>query len=189
MIWVTLRRAMFLGAIAITTTSCTENAGTSSPTTPQSLFAPQFSGSWIGNAVLTSVTSVADGECVQPTLQGQIGTAAGTDRVNLAIVQDSQTLAARLSSASSGLSCSYQGTVAQNTLALDAASCDAETLIVRCGDGRVRELELLGSTVQGIVSGGQVSGTLANSYNAFDAASGIGVTRVTLNYSFNAAKP
>ena len=140
--------------------------------------------------MLTSVSSVADGECVQPTLQAQIGTTAGTDRVNLAVTQDAQNLAAHLSSASTGLSCSYQGTAAQNTLTLSAATCgETPRLVLRCTNGSVRDLELLGSTVHGTVSGGQVSGTVANSYNAYDALTGLAVTRVTLNYQLNAARP
>jgi hypothetical protein len=189
MIRVTVRRVAVLGVLAIGTTSCTDNAVPAASPTGQSLFAPQFSGSWAGTAVLTSVNAVSDGECVQPTLQAQVGTAAGTDRINLTIAQESQSLAAHLSSASTGLSCSYQGTAAQNTLALDTASCDAPELIVRCTNGAVRELELLGSSLHGTVTGGQVSGTVANSYNVFDAVSGNGVTRVTLNYQLNAAKP
>ena len=190
MISVTARRAVFLSALLLSITACTDNAGTStSPTTGQSLFAPQFSGSFVGNAVLTGVTAVANGECVQPALQAQVDTDAGTERVNLTIAQDGQALLARLSSSTTGLSCSYQGSAALNTLALNTAACDAETLIVRCPSGAVRELELIGSTVQGTVSAGQVTGTLANSYNVFDNVTGFGVTRVTLNYDFSAVKP
>ena len=118
-----------------------------------------------------------------------MGTAAGTENVTMTVTQDAQNLTARLSSASTGLSCSYKGTAALNTLALDAASCDAPMLLLRCGDGSVRELKLLGSTLQGTMTGGQIDGTMANSYNAFDAATGDGVTRVTLNYQFTAARP
>ena len=185
----TAKRLTVLGALVLSTSACTENAGTSTGPTGQSLFAPQFSGSFVGTAVLTGVTAVANGECVQPALQAQVDTAAGLERVNLTIAQDGQLLAARLSSSTTGLSCSYEGAAAANTLALDTNSCDAETLIVRCPSGAVRELELVGSTVQGTVSAGQVNGTLANSYNVFDAASGNAVTRVTMNYDLSAAKP
>jgi hypothetical protein len=188
MIRVTAMRLAVIGAVVISTASCTENAA-SGPSTQPSLFAPQFSGTWTGSAVLTGVTSVSDGECVQPTLQAQVGTTSGTERINLTLSQDNQNLAARLSSSTTGLACTYEGSAAQNTLALNAAACDAETLIVRCTNGSVRNLELVGSTVQGVVSGGAVNGTVANSYNVFDAVTGIGVTRVTMSYQMAASKP
>ena len=63
-------------------------------------------------------------------------------------------------------------------------------LIIRCGpSGPVRQMLVIGSTVQGTVSGGRVSGTLSNAYNVFDEKGEVAVTRVTLNYQFNAAKP
>jgi hypothetical protein len=116
-------------------------------------------------------------------------TDARIDNGTIAVTQADQNLTARLSSASTGLSCSYKGTAAQNTFALDAASCDAPMLLLRCADGRVRELKLLGSTLQGTMTGGQLNGTMANSYNAFASGGGAGVTRVTLNYQLTAARP
>ena len=187
--WVRARRAVLLGTLAVSGTACDNSGSVPAGPTGPSVFAPQFSGNWAGTAVLTNVSPVVDGECVQPALQGQVGTDAGTDHVTMTVTQDVQNLAARLSSASTGLSCSYKGTAALNALALDAASCDAPKLLLRCANGSVRELQLLGSTLQGTVTGGQMDGTMANSYNAFDAASGDGVTRVTLNYQFTAAKP
>jgi hypothetical protein len=62
-------------------------------------------------------------------------------------------------------------------------------LLLRCADGRVRELKLLGSTLRGTMTAGQIDGTMANSYNAFESGTGKGVTRVTLNYQFTAARP
>ena len=190
--WVRAGRAVLLGTLVVSSTAC-ENSGYSptAPTAPTgpSLFAPQFSGNWTGTAVMTQVSPVVGGECVQDALQGQVGTAAGTDNVTIRVTQDAQNLTARLSSASTGLSCSYKGTVALNALALDAASCDAPKLLLRCENGSVRELQLLGSTLQGTMTGGQIDGTMANSYNVFDDPSGNGVTRVTLHYQFTAARP
>lgn len=186
--WVRAGRAVALGALVLGSTGCGEDQVAPIPT-GQSLFAPQFSGNWSGTAVLTGVTSVADGECVQPTLQAQVGTAAGNDAVTLAVSQEAQNLAARLSSSSTGLACSYTGTTASNSLALNATSCDTPRLIVRCANGSVRDLELLGSTVQGAITAGQLNGTMANSYNVYVTGSDDGVTRVTLNYQFSAVKP
>jgi hypothetical protein len=188
-----------MGTLVVGSTACESGSAPTTPAGP-SVFVPQFSGLWAGAAVLTKVTPVVDGECVQPSLQGQVGTDAGTDYVTMSVTQDAQNLTARLSSASTGLSCSYAGTAALNTLALDsgtpgepaAAQCDAPKLLLRCENQSVRELQLLGSTVQGTMTGGRIDGTIANSYNAFDAAGpnkGDGVTRVTLNYQFTAARP
>ena len=192
--WVRAGRAVLLGTLVVSSMAC-ENIG-SSPTAPTAptgppLFAPQFGGNWAGTAVLTSVSPVVDGECVQPALQGQVGTPEGNDAVTMTVSQDAQNLTARLSSASTGLSCSYKGTVAGNALALDAASCDAPMLLLRCAypNPSVREMRLLGSTLQGTMTGGQIDGTMANSYNAFDSVTGKGVTRVTVNYRFTAARP
>ena len=155
-----------------------------------SVFAPQFVGLWAGTAVLTKVTPVIDGECVHPSLEGQMGTPEGSDRFMMTVTEDADNLAGRFSSASTGLSCSYKGTATPNTLALDAASCDAPMLLLRCGpNGPVRELRLLGSTLRGTMTGGKIDGTMAHSYNAFDNPSGDGVTRVMLNYQFTAARP
>jgi hypothetical protein len=190
--WVRAGCAVLLGTLVVSSTAC-ENSGSAltAPTAPigPSLFAAQFSGNWAGTAVLTKVNPVVGGECVQDALQGQVGTAAGTDNVTMTVTQDAQNLTARLSSASTGLSCSYKGTAALNALALDAASCDTPKLLLRCEDGNVRELQLLGSTLQGTMTGGHINGTMANSYNAFDSETGKGVTRVTLNYQFTAARP
>lgn len=190
MMWVTARRAGILGALVICSASCTENAGTTAAPTGQSLFAPQFSGNFNGTAVLTAVGPVGEGECVGPALQTQIGTSAGTENVTLTVTQDGDVLGARLASGSTGLACTYTGATASNTLALDAAKCDAPMLIVRCGPaGPVRQMFVIGSTVQGTVSGGRVNGTVANAYNVFDASGGVAVTRVTLTYQLNAVKP
>lgn len=189
MILATVRRTALLGALAIGTASCASDPVATFPS-GQSLFTPQFSGNWNGTAVLTSIGPVVNGECVGPALQTQIGTAAGTENVTLAVTQEANALAARLASASSGLACTYKGTTALNTLALDAATCDAPMLILRCGPtGPVRQMVVIGSTVQGTVSGGRVTGTLSNAYNVFDENGDTAITRVTLNYQFNAAKP
>lgn len=190
MIRATAKQAVIFAAIVIGTTSCTKNAGEVTAPTSQSLFAPQFSGNWAGTAVLSSVGPVVNGECVGPALQTQIGTSAGSENVTLSIAQDANELAARLASASTGLACTYKGTSFSNTLALDAATCDAPMLIIRCGSlGPVRQMKVIGSTVQATVNGGQVSGTVANAYNVFDEKGDTAVTRVTLNYQFNAARP
>ena len=193
--WVRAGRAVLLGMLAVSSTACeTTNSSPTAPAAPSgpSVFAPQFVGLWAGTAVLTKVTPVIDGECVHPSLEGQIGTPEGSDKFMMTVTDDGKSLAGRFSSASTGLSCSYKGTATPNTLALnaDAPLCDAPMLLLRCGpDGPVRELKPLGSTLQGTMSGGKIDGTMAHSYNAFESDGGKGVTRVILNYQFTAVKP
>ena len=193
--WVRAGRAVLLGTLVVGSTACeTTNSLPTAPTAPAgpSVFAPQFVGLWAGTAVLTKVTPVIDGECVHPSLSGQIGTPEGSDRFMMTVTEGADSLEGRFSSSSTGLSCSYKGTATPDTLALnaDAPLCDAPMLLLRCGqDGPVRELKPLGSTLQGTMSGGKIDGTMAHSYNAFESGGGKGVTRVILNYQFTAAKP
>ena len=184
--WVRAGRAVLLGTLVVGSTACeTTNSSPTAPTEPSgpSVFAPQFVGLWAGTAVLTKVTPVIDGECVSPSLEGQMGTAEGSDKFMMTVTQGTDGLEGRFSSSSTGLSCSYKGTATPYTLALDSPSCDGQKLLLRCANGSVRTLELIGSTLQGTMTGGQIDGTIAHSYNA------AGVTTVALNYRFTAAKP
>lgn len=184
MIWATVRRGALLGALAIGTASCANDPVATFPS-GQSLFTPQYSGNWIGSANLTGVTPVVRGGCTSPSLETLIGSAYGNEKVTLAISQDANTLEARLASATTGLACTYKGTTELNTLALDAATCDAPILNLRCTDETGQKMTVVGSTIQGTVLGGRLTGTLANIYNV----EGPGFTRVTLHYDFNVAKP
>src|SRR5215213_6892607 len=164
MMWVTVRRAALLGVLAISSASCSGDAVATFPS-GQSLFTPQYSGNWIGNANLTSVTPVVRGECVSPSLETLIGSDYGNEKVTLAISQDANTLEARLGSATTGLACTYKGTTELNTLALDAATCDAPVVYLRCTNEVPRVMKVIGSTIQGTVLSGRLTGTLANVYN------------------------
>jgi hypothetical protein len=184
MIWVTIRRASFLGALAIGTASCAGEPAAIFPS-GQSLFTPQYSGNWIGSANLTGVTPVVRGGCASPSLETLIGSDYGNEKVTLAISQDGNTLEARLASATTGLACTYKGTTELNTLALDAATCDAPALNLRCTDETATKMIVIGSTIQGTVLGGRLTGTLANIYNVEPGS----FTRVTLKYDFSVGKP
>jgi hypothetical protein len=189
MIRATAKYAVILTAVVIGTASCTKNAGDVTRPTGVSLFAPQYGGNWIGNATLTGVTPVVEGECVVPAFQERVvGAPYGNESVTLAVTQDDNALVARLASATTGLACTYNGTTELNTVALDAATCDAPMLLLRCTNQVVRRMVVVGSTIQGPVFGGRLNGTLANAYNVFEDG-GSGVTRVTLHYQFSVAKP
>ena len=182
----TAKRLVALGALTLSTTSCTQNAGNATTPTNQSLFLPHLSGNWIGNATLTAITPVVEGECVVPAFEQRvIGQPYGNETVTLALTHDGNSLGARLGSATTGLACSYKGTTDLNTLALDAATCDAPELLLRCTNGAVRTMEVIGSTIQGTVVGGRLTGTLANAYNVTDPKT----TRVTLHYNISVARP
>lgn len=189
MIWATVRRGALLGALAIGTASC---AGDQAATFPsgQSLFTPQFSGNWIGTASVTDMTPYVVDGCVLTTYnQNVIGAPIGNESVTLALTQDGNKLEARLGSATSGLACSYTGTTDSNTIALDTATCDAPALILRCPaqpptvPETVHSMNIIGSTIQGTIVGGRLTGTLATAYHVDDD------TRVTVHSNISVARP
>lgn len=188
--WVRAGRAVFLSTLAVTTASCGNNPVSPTPTAPY-LFTSQFSGSWAGTAALTSITPVVKGECLEPSLQSQLGLpTTGVEQVNLALSQDATSVTGRLASGSTGLACTYKGTSSGNTMALDSANCDdAPILLLRCTNDAVRDMELVGSTVQAKVDNGQLRGTVAYTYNIRIDPTDIGVNRVVLQYNLTAGRP
>jgi hypothetical protein len=189
MMFVTARRAALIGAIALGTVSCANDPGAPFPS-GQPLFAPQYTGNWIGTATMTDMTPYVVDGCVVTTFNQQIiGQPLGNESVTLALSQDGLKLEGRLGSSTSGLACSYTGTADANTLALDAASCDAPALLLRCPavpptvPESVHTMHIIGSTIQGSVVGGRLTGTLATAYHLDDES------RVTLHSNISVARP
>jgi hypothetical protein len=189
MILATVRRAALLGALAIGTASCANDPVATLPSA-QSLFTPQFSGNWIGTASVTDMTPyVVDGCSVTTYDQRVVGTFLGNERVTLALTQDGTKLEGRLGSATSGLACSYSGTTDANTIALDAATCDAPVLILRCPaqppsiPESAHSMTIIGSTIQGSIVGGRLTGTLATAFHIDED------TRVTVHSNISVARP
>jgi hypothetical protein len=158
------------------------------PTTLSPLLLPQLGGLWGGPVTLTGIAGgtgpARDAgaiECVGAAFNAVVGE---THDNSLSIEQTSTSLTARLTSAGTGLACTYTGRVGSNgVLVLDASSCEAPELIIRChpdanGVIRVRRMQLVGSsitaTIDAPVNVTTVSGTAAHTYNIISEDGDIG---------------
>ena len=149
-------------------------------------FVTQFSGLWSGAMQLTSVSG---GECVGPDFAAQTG---AIDEGTITITQDGSDVSAVVRSTTSGLTCSYAGNGSPTTFALSAVSCNGAQILHQCANGQARVLELVGSTMTGVVSAGVTSGNITTSYNVFaDSTEEIArrpIAGLTLQYRFSASR-
>jgi len=99
------------------------------------------SGAWVANSTLAAVSG---GDCVGATLQTAIGR---RDVFTTALKQSGAMLEATVSSPGNGTSCAYSGTLDGNTVALALTSCQADRVVVPCGDGSVRDVQLRAGTI------------------------------------------
>ena len=148
------------------------NAATVLPTLPSPFFA-QVDGRWSGDARLQPVegTLTGFGECVQADVNYRVGNRLVSDeKIVLIIDQERADLAASLTSSSTGLSCKYSGKTSVDSMSLQAASCDAPQLVIRCSNDSVRTGKLVGSSLDGTLDTASrtITGTAANTYNLFD---------------------
>jgi hypothetical protein len=150
----------------VSAAGCTDSTAASptSPTAPlSSPFAVSFSGLYNGS---TRLASVSGGECVGADFGAQIASAV-PDLGTVTITQNRSQINAVVRSATTGLTCRYQGDAALATFALTATSCDVEQILYRCSTGQARVLELVGSTMTASINGTTTQGVVAFSYNVF----------------------
>lgn len=164
--------------------------------------APQISGTWGGPVTLESVAGGAGPARSAGALQcagRDISQVVGESNDHtLTIAQadiSSSAITARLRSVGTGLACTYSGALgAGNSFTLDAETCAAPLLVLRCSEiindvliEEVVQLELVGSTItatyQGDVNVTAIQGTAAHSYNVRDA-SGDPLGGLVTNHSF-----
>jgi len=164
-----MKSGLALGAVllaAVAGAACGENL-TAAPTSPTptngSPFAVSFTGLYSGSTTLSHVTG---GECVGADYAAQLATAS-PDVGTVTITQDRSDIAAVVRSATTGLSCRYEGNASLATFALSATSCDVKTILVGCSNGAARVLELVGSTMTANISGTTTAGVVATYYNVF----------------------
>jgi hypothetical protein len=154
----------------------------------------QVGGQWAGQATLLPVegTFTDLGECVQADLNERLATGAVSNEVVLSIAQTNSDVTARLTSTGTGLACTYKGKAAADAVILDAASCDAPLVVVRCSIDRVRDMKLVGSTVTARVEPSTdartIRGTVTNTYNVFVSGEQAGVGGVVLKYDYTARR-
>jgi hypothetical protein len=146
---------VFVFAIA----GCTENPVT--PTPGQSPFITgQFGGTWSG---ATLAARVSGGECVGADLRASV---PGVDQGTVTLTQNAADVSAVIRSATTGLTCRYDGSASFTGFALSAVSCDAE-ILYQCSTGQARILRPIGSTLTATQNGGTATGTITTSYNIF----------------------
>ena len=135
---------------------------TSPTTTPtQSPFTSQVGGFFNGTLTLVRVSG---GECVGNDMQADIGT---VDVGTVVISQTQSDVTAIVRSASTGLSCRYQGTAGLGAFALHTQACEVDTILFQCANGASRVLEQVGSTFTATLGGGGATGTVTTFYNVF----------------------
>ena len=186
----TSRAALFAGllASAVATASCGEsvNAVPVTPVGPSSLsdlLLPRLNGLWGGDLTLIEVaggTGAARNAgalaCVGAAFAGVVGE---VNYNSLAITQSGTDLTAKLVSESTGLACTYKGTIGSGTnLVMQAEACTPKTLTILChpdpvtGVQEVRELDLVGSSLTASfddpINVTQIRGTAAHTYNIKD---------------------
>lgn len=168
--------------------------GPTGPTSLSPLLLPKLDGVWGGDLTLVGIAggtgparNAGTLACVGQAFNAVIGE---SNSHNLSITQTGTALTARLASAGTGLACTYSGRIGSNgTLALDAATCDAPELALRCQVGDTVEiltLELVGSSITATtdapVSVTNLTGTAAHTYNVSDGRGLIG--GLVANHSF-----
>ena len=147
------------GVMVVALAGCAENPV--SPTPGQSPFITgQFAGTWSGATVAARVRG---GECVGADLRASV---PGIDQGTVTLTQSATDVSAVIRSATTGLTCRYDGSASFTGFALTAVSCDAE-ILYQCSTGQPRILRPIGSTLTATQSGSTASGTVTTSYNIF----------------------
>ena len=186
-------------AVAIWAVGCGPNltavppGPTTGPTTLAPLLLPKLDGVWGGDMTLTGVAggtgparNAGTIACVGAALNAVAGQSSN---YSLSIKQTGSDLTARLTSAGTGLACTYSGRVGSNGgLVLDASACDASTLVFRCSGGEVLDLALVGSSITGTidapVSVTSITGTAAHTYNVTEHNGTDNEQGLVANHSF-----
>ena len=150
----------------------------------------QVDGVWSGPLFLQEITGgtgIVSGagatECVGDVFRARTGDA---NTSSLVIDQNGTDLTARLISTQTGLAGTYVGSSSLTQVVLDAASWDADELVIRCFDGEVRLMRLAGSSIVATVTEQiptTLSGTVAHTYNVYDAT-GVPVGGLVAGYDF-----
>lgn len=152
--------------------------------TAATLFTPSIQGVWSGQMTLLATSG---GECVGAVVPTFL---PSRDSGTITVSQDGGTLQATLTMESTGLACKYSGNATASNLAMNATSCDRTGLVISCIDGQARELELVGSSVTGTWSAGEIAGQTTSTYNVFARINNqkVGVGSLVATHSFDATR-
>jgi hypothetical protein len=157
-----MRRGVIGGAVllvCLAAAGCGEDVTSPTSAAP---FAGQFSGTWGGTM---TTASVSGGECVGDDLRATLG-APAIDQGTITLTQNANDVSATVRSATTGLTCRFDGSASLTTFAASAVSCDAEILF-RCSNGQPRILRPVGSTMTATQTGGAAVGVVTTTYNVF----------------------
>jgi hypothetical protein len=173
-------------ALAVALASCSYDQSTATAAIPSPLVA-QVAGTWTGPVTLQQVSAPVGGalDCVGAGLQN---TLSSTDTATMIVTQSGASLAATLTSRGTGLSCSYSGNAGPGNMVLNAKSCDAPIIVVRCATGQAYDVQLIGTTITASVSPDTVNGTVSNTYNVLVSGSSQGTGGVTATSSIAAVR-
>ena len=166
--------------LAVAAIGCQESRPASP--TAASLFIPNVQGVWSGPMTLLATSG---GECVAGVVPTFLPT---LDFGTITLSQNNDTLAATITTESTGLACRYTGSATSSSVALNATSCDRTGLIVTCINGVPRELKLVGSSVTASWNGSQFAGRATSTYNVFTVTDEIGVGSLVATHDFNATR-
>lgn len=197
------RRGLLL-ALAVGTAACTTSTTTPASPTVTTLVTPQVAGVFQGTMTMTSVTGGAGPlpnagtlACVHNAFQSAL---PQTNDISLVLTQDGSNVVGRLTSASTGLACSYQGVIGSgNSLVLDADPPSADrctdaaagkqlNFLCTLADGTTQtfKMDLIGSSVTGTFDGWPINVTAlraraALTYN-INFGSGIPQSNFVVNF-------
>ncbi len=122
-----------------------------------------MAGVWTGTGTLSAATG---NTCVTQVFRSAIG-----NRLNmtLSVNQNGTQIAATANIQGSGASCQFDGTVGENSFALNATSCTAgQPVRVTCSNGAVGFLVGNSAAITGNVSGNQLTGTYTETDTVLD---------------------
>jgi hypothetical protein len=164
-------KEMLCAALLLASSSACSYQPTGGATIPSPLVA-QVGGTWTGPIGLSQVSAPLAGtlQCVGNALQA-LQASAPSDTMTLIVSQDGIDLSGRLTTENSGLACSYVGTATPGAMVLNAPTCDAPVVAVRCANGEVHGVEVIGTTITATINNGVANGTLSQTYNVGGAGS------------------
>jgi hypothetical protein len=169
----TILSILFLAGALALSSAC------GSPAAPSST--PSVAGAWLGNSTLATVSG---GECVGSLLQSAPG---GRDVFLTALKQTGSSLDATVTSQGNGTICAYAGSSAGGAVTLSLSTCQASRVpSVRCANGAVRDLQLVGGTLTANVNVavGTGTGTDMTSWSVLSPGSTSPVGTLTLSANF-----
>jgi hypothetical protein len=148
---------------------------------PAAPSATQIAGAWIADSTLSSVSS--GGDCVGADLRNAIG----RRDVFLAAIAGESSIQATITSQGNGTSCAYTGTNSTSGVTLTMGMClSARVLNIVCGSGALRNVQLVGATLQAQADArlGNGSGINTSTWNVLDSSSQQAIGSMSLTETF-----